>query len=66
MILLRHHKDPYPNREGKLPVSPNRKWYEADFDYQSEGRNSKRILYSNDGLVFVSYDHSKTFYELIK
>ena len=29
-------------------------------------RNNKRILYSNDGLIFVSYDHAKTFYELVK
>ena len=29
-------------------------------------RSGKRILYSNDGLVFVSYDHANTFYELVK
>ena len=28
--------------------------------------NSRRILYSNDGLIFVSYDHAKTFYELVR
>ena len=25
-----------------------------------------RILYSNDGLIFVTYDHYQTFYEMIK
>ena len=29
-------------------------------------RYNKRILYSNDGLIFVSYDHAKTFYELVR
>ena len=43
-----------------------RKWYEADLDYDSGFRNEKRLLYSNDGLIFVSYDHAQTFYEIIK
>ena len=34
-------------------------------DLYLEG-NSKRILYSNDGLIFISYDHAKTFYELVE
>ena len=27
-------------------------------------RNLKRVLYSNDGLVFVTEDHYQTFYEI--
>jgi hypothetical protein len=54
------------NNGQKLSSSINRIWYEADFDYISANRNSNRIYYSNDGLIFVSYDHGKTFYELIK
>ena len=27
-------------------------------------RNRQRILYSNDGLIFASYDHYHTFYEI--
>ena len=53
----------YKNIEGKLPENSYRIWYEADFDYISGFRNKKRILYSNDGLIFVSYDHAQTFYE---
>ena len=34
-------------------------------DLYLEG-NSKRILYSDDGLIFISYDHAKAFYELVK
>lgn len=25
-----------------------------------------RIVYSNDGLIFVTYDHYKTFYEIVQ
>lgn len=54
----------FSNKEGKLPQKYDRIWYEADIDYISGYRNNSRILYSNDGLVFVTYDHYKTFYEI--
>ena len=55
----------YLNEDGLLPSAPGRIWYEADINYYSGRRNSHRILFSNDGLVFVSYDHCRTFYEII-
>ena len=58
--------DEYINDDGKLPMVNGRKWYEADFDYYGGFRNDCRILYSNDGLVFVTYDHFHTFYEIIQ
>lgn len=54
--------DLYKNIDGKLPEKD--KWHEADLDYTKGKRNAKRILRSNDGLIFVSYDHYKTFYEI--
>ena len=33
--------------------------------FKSGKRNSERVVYSNDGLVFVTYDHYHTFYEII-
>lgn len=57
---------PYRNKENKLPDKEGRHWFEADFDYTSIYRGENRILYSSDGLIFVSYDHAQTFYELIK
>jgi hypothetical protein len=54
--------DLYNNKDGKLPEKD--KWYEADLDYTKGKRNSKRILWSNDGLIFVSFDHYQTFYEI--
>lgn len=56
----------YYNKQGKPPDKVGRVWYEADFDYTTQYRGEKRILYSNDGLIFVSYDHANTFYELVK
>ena len=57
--------DLYKNRDGKLPASDNRIWHEADLNYSGGRRNKHRILYSNDGLLFVTYDHYKTFYEIV-
>ncbi|MBR6509972.1 MAG: hypothetical protein IKT38_05145 [Clostridia bacterium] len=34
-------------------------------NYKGGYRNSQRVIYSNDGLVFVTYDHYKTFFEII-
>lgn len=39
-------------------------WYEADINYTGGFRNGHRIVYSNDGLIFVTYDHYNTFYEI--
>lgn len=55
----------YQNRNGHLPSAPGRIWYEADINYTSGYRGSDRILYSNDGLIFVSYDHYHTFSEIV-
>lgn len=54
----------YFNKNGHLPTKKNRIWYEADINYISGKRNSERILFSNDGLIFVTYDHYKTFVEV--
>ena len=55
----------YYNSNGHLPDSPGRIWYEADINYYEGRRNRHRILWSNDGLVFVTYDHYETFHEII-
>lgn len=53
--------DFFTNREGSLPEKPERTWYEADLNYNCAHRNADRLLFSNDGLVFVTKDHYKTF-----
>ena len=56
--------DIYANDDNKLPTAPGRIWYEADINYVTGKRNRQRIVYSNDGLIFVTYDHYQTFYEI--
>ena len=55
----------YNNSNGHLPQAEGRIWYEADINYYEGKRNRHRILWSNDGLIFVTYDHYITFYEII-
>lgn len=57
-------KGEYKNRNGKLPSKNGRVWYEADINYTGGYRNDDRILFSNDGLIFVTYDHYETFLEI--
>ena len=57
--------DVFSNDDSKLPDKNGRVWYEADINYTGGYRGKDRILYSNDGLVFVTYDHYQTFYEVI-
>lgn len=57
-------KGVYKNKNRHLPQTPGRIWYEADINYTVGKRNSQRILWSNDGLIFVTYDHYETFYEI--
>ena len=54
----------FGNYEGALPAAKGRKYYECDVDYKGGYRNAKRIIYSNDGLIFYTEDHYKTFEEL--
>lgn len=56
--------DIYKNYDRRLPSDPRRIWYEADFNYDGGYRGNERILFSNDGLIFVTYDHYLTFYEI--
>ena len=58
-------KGEYANRNGHLPIAAGRTWYEADINYIRGWRNDQRILYSSDGLIFVTYDHYQTFIEII-
>ena len=58
--------DVYKNKNKKLPDAPGRIWYEADINYNGGFRNRQRVLYSNDGLIFATYDHYHTFYEITK
>lgn len=53
--------DKFGNYEGILPKKSGRQYYECDIDYKKGSRNAKRIVYSNDGLIFYTDDHYETF-----
>jgi len=55
----------FQNSNKKLPSANGRVWYEADINYTSGYRNGHRLLYSNDGLLFATYDHYETFVEIV-
>lgn len=56
--------DVYKNRNGHLPQKDGRIWYEADINYDFGLRGSCRLLYSNDGLIFATYNHYQTFVQV--
>lgn len=58
-------KGVYRNDDGHLPDETGRIWYEADINYVYGYRGAERILFSNDGLIFVTYDHYLNFTEII-
>lgn len=53
--------DQFHNREGKLPTQQGRIYYEADVNYNCGRRGAERIVFSKDGLIFISKDHYKSF-----
>jgi ribonuclease len=54
----------FGNYEGNLPRATGRRYFECDIDYEGGYRGAKRLMYSNDGLVFYTEDHYKTFEQL--
>lgn len=53
--------DPFSNRERRLPEKHGRKWFEADVNYSCGHRNADRMLWSNDGLIYLTRDHYRSF-----
>lgn len=54
----------FGNYEGNLPDAKGRKYFECDIDYSGKKRGAKRIVYSNDGLIYYTEDHYETFEKL--
>jgi hypothetical protein len=53
--------DRFGNRERLLPVSSGRRFFEADLDYRGGKRGAKRLVWSSDGLRWVTTDHYRSF-----
>lgn len=56
--------DHFGNYEGLLPEDEDRDYFECDIDYEGGRRNAKRIIYSDDGLIFYTEDHYESFEQL--
>lgn len=54
--------DYFGNKEGLLPKADGRKWTECDIDtLGADSRGAKRIVFSNDGLIYYTDDHYESF-----
>jgi len=54
--------DVFGNREGLLPEAEGRVYYECDIDTDGyHSRGSRRIVFSNDGLIYYTHDHYESF-----
>ena len=52
----------FGNNEGLLPDAKGRTWTECDIDtVGKDSRGAKRIVFSNDGLIYYTEDHYETF-----
>ena len=52
--------DKFSNREGKLPS--NKKYFEADVNYQGGFRGAERLVYTDQGqVIYFTGDHYKNF-----
>ena len=57
--------DRFGNYEGLLPAKQGRVYYECDIDTLGQAsRGAKRIVYSNDGLIYYTEDHYASFTKL--
>ncbi len=54
--------DRFGNREGLLPEKDGRYYTECDIDtLGKDSRGAKRIVFSNDGLIYYTEDHYESF-----
>ncbi|MGI6510360.1 MAG: ribonuclease domain-containing protein [Erysipelotrichaceae bacterium] len=54
--------DVFSNREKLLPIKDGRIYYECDIDTNGQNsRGAKRIVFSNDGLIYYTDDHYQSF-----
>ena len=51
----------FDNFRRQLPSNPGQVWREADLDETCRSRGPERLIFSDDGLIYVSPDHYVTF-----
>lgn len=53
--------DYFGNYEGILPEKEGREYHECDIDTDGHYRGAKRIVYSDDDLIYYTEDHYESF-----
>jgi hypothetical protein len=53
--------DAFHNFGGKLPGAAGRSYREADLDGDCRSRGARRLIFSSDGLIYVTLDHYNSF-----
>ena len=53
--------DVFHDAGAPLPKSSGRVYREADLDSNCRARGPKRLIFSNDGLIFLTVDHYNSF-----
>lgn len=53
--------DRFGNYEGILPEKSGRRWTECDIGFEGDYRGAKRIVFSNDDLIYYTDDHYESF-----
>ena len=62
LFVFRIGGDYFGNYQFLLPKENGRTYYECDIDTDGyHSRGSRRIVYSNDGLIYYSPDHYESF-----
>lgn len=60
--------EPFQNTNHVVPSASGRSWYEADLglvgDMSRANQPGTRLLYSDDGLAYVTHDHYESAYQL--
>jgi guanyl-specific ribonuclease Sa len=57
-----HRRRRFGNYEGLLPEADGRSYTECDIDtLHQDSRGAKRIVFSNDGLIYYTDDHYESF-----
>ena len=60
-IWQENKSEPYENRSGHLPSAQGRTWREIELPDEDAVGGMVRVLFSNDGLIFLTRDHYRTF-----
>ena len=56
--------DRFGNYEGQLPEKKGCRFTECDIGYDGGYRGAERLIFTNDGLMYYTADHYKTFDEV--